>query len=272
MRRIDRRVLGKTIMVAACVACVASLVGVVVAWRLVGNLSHTTQASLVIVGDTLVTVDDTLALADTIIDDVDEGIETVGRSLSTISTTVDDGGATLDVFADVTSNLAPSLDRVDSGLGGLQSAVDVVDDFLRRLSETPFGPDYNAENGLASSVQAVRDDLRPIAEDLQDASGTLSGLAASSDDVIARLDELGQDLEGIDESLDESRELIERYRLSTAEAAALATSTREDLDRDVWLSRLLIVVLGVSVAVGQIAPFHIGRELARSPERPAAST
>jgi hypothetical protein len=268
IRRIDPRVLGKAVMVAAVVACVASLIGIVVAWRLVGNLSHTTESSLVIVGDTLETVDDTLALADSIIDGVDDGMETVGRSLSTISTTVDDGGATLDVFADVTSNVAPSLERVDSGLGGLQSAVDVVDDFLRQLSQAPFGPDYNVENGLASSVQAVRDDLRPIAEDLQEASGTLSGLAASSDDVIARLDELGQDLDGIDRSLDESRRLIERYRLSTAEAAALTTTTREDLDRDVWLSRLLIVVLGVAIAVGQIAPFHIGRELTRSPQRP----
>jgi hypothetical protein len=88
--------------------------------------------------------------------------------------------------------------------------------------------------------------------------------------VIARLDELGQDLDGIDRSLDESRRLIERYRLSTAEAAALTTTTQEDLDRDVWLSRLLIVVLGVAIAVGQIAPFHIGRELARSPQRPTA--
>ncbi|HEX6659147.1 MAG TPA: hypothetical protein VF065_13755, partial [Ilumatobacter sp.] len=108
MRRIDRRVLGRTIMVAAAVAYVASLIGVVVAWQLVGNLRRTTVSSLVIVGDTLVTVDDTLALADTIIDSVDDGIETVGRSLSTISTTVEDGGATLDVFADLTSNLAPS--------------------------------------------------------------------------------------------------------------------------------------------------------------------
>jgi methyl-accepting chemotaxis protein len=269
-RRIDRRVLGKAIMVAAGVACAASLIGVVVAWRLVGNLRHTTESSIVLVGDTLLTIDDTLELADSIIDTVDDGIRTVGRSLSTISTTVEDGGATLDVFAELTANLAPSLERVDSGLGGLQSAVDVVDDFLRQLSAAPFGPDYNVENGLASSVQAVRDDLRPIAEDLQDASGSLSRLAASSDDVIARLDELERDLDEIDRSLDESRVLIDRYRQGTADAVALTTTTREDLDRDVRLSRLLIVVLGVSIAVGQIAPFHIGRELARSPQRPAA--
>jgi hypothetical protein len=265
---LNRRSLGKAIMVAAVVACVTALIGVVVAWRLVGDLSDTTESSLVIVSDTLATVDDTLELADSIIDTVDDGIETVGNSLSTISSTVEDGGATLDVFANLTSNLGPSLERIDSGLGGLQSTVGVVDDFLRQLSEAPFGPDYNVETGLASSVQAVRDDLRPIVDDLEGASGPLSGLASSSDDVIARLDELAQDLENIARSLDESRLLIERYRRSTAEAAVLTTATQDNLDRDVWLSRLLIVVLGVAIAVGQIAPFHIGRELARSPERP----
>jgi methyl-accepting chemotaxis protein len=252
-------------MVAAVVAAVAALIGVVVAWRLVGDLSHTTQSSLVIVNDTLATVDDSLQLADSVIDTVDDGIETVGESLTTISSTVEDGGATLDTFADLTSNLSPSLERIDSGLGGLQSAVAVVDDFLRRLSDAPFGPNYNAENGLASSVQAVRDDLRPIADDLDAASGRLSGLAASSDDVLERLGELGQELDRIDRSLDESRLLIERYRQSAADAVALATTTQDDLDRDVWLSRLLIVVLGVAVAVGQLAPFHIGRELANTP-------
>ena len=262
---LNRRSLGRAIMVAAVVAGVTSLIGVVVAWQLVGDLSQTTRSSLVIVDDTLATVDDTLALANSVIDTVDDGIETVGESLTTISSTVENGGAALDTFADLTSNLAPSLERVDSGLSGLQSAVDVVDDVLRQLSQTPFGPEYNAENGLASSVQAVRDDLSPIADDLLDASSTLSTLASSSDDVIERLDELALDIQRIDGSLDESRLLIERYRRSTTNAVALTSSTKDDLDRDVWISRLLIVVLGVAVAVGQIAPFHIGRELARTP-------
>ena len=48
--------------------------------------------------------------------------------------------------------------------------------------------------------------------------------------------------------------LIERYRQSTSDASALAAGTRDDLDRDVWLSRVLIVVLGLAIAVGQIAP------------------
>ena len=136
---------------------------------------------------------------------------------------------------------------------------------LRELSAVPFGPEYDPQPASATSVQAVRDDLQPIADDLSNASGTLSDLSASSDDVTDRLDALAIDLDAVDRSLDESRVLIDRYRQSTSDASALAAGTRDDLDRDVWLSRVLIVVLGLAIAVGQIAPYRIGRELARTP-------
>ena len=261
---LTRRSLGRAIMVAAVVACVTCLVGIVVAWQLVGELAHTTRSSLVIVNDTLVTVDDTLDVADTIIESVDGGIGTVRDSLDTMSTTVDDGATTLRVFADLTDDLAPSLEQVDSGLGDLESAVDVVDGALRQLSDLPFGPDYDPATGLAASVQAVRDDLQPITDDLTTASSTLSELASSSDEVIDRLDALAVDLDAVDRSLDESRVLIDRYRQSTSDASTLAAGTSDDLDRDVWFSRVLIVVLGIAIAVGQIAPFRIGRELSRT--------
>ena len=265
---LNRRALGRAVMVAAVVACITCLVGIFVAWRLVGELAHTTSSSLVIVGDTLATVDDTLDVADSVIESVDGGIGTIQESFDTMSTTVDNGAATLTAFAELTANVAPNLERIDNGLGNLQSAVDVVDGALRELSAVPFGPDYDPATGLAASVQAVRDDLQPIADDLSNASGTLSDLAASSDDVTDRLDALAIDLDAVDRSLDESRVLIERYRQSTSDASALAAGTRDDLDRDVWLSRILIVVLGLAIAVGQIAPYRIGRELARTPVPP----
>ena len=48
----------------------------------------------------------------------------------------------------------------------------------------------------------------------------------------------------------------------------MAAGTLDDLDRDVWLSRVRIVILGIAIAVGQIAPYRIGRELARTPAPP----
>jgi hypothetical protein len=270
MRRavLNRRSIGRAVMIAAVVAAVTCLVGIVVAWQFVGDLAQTTRSSLVIVGDTLETVNDTLDVADTVIQSVDGGIETVQQSLTTISTAIDNGGATLDVVADLTTNLGPNLEQIDRGLGGLQSTVDVVDGVLQQLSDIPFGPDYDPDTGLAASVQAVREDLEPITEELANASGPLRELAASSDEALDRLDDLAADLDSIAVSLSESRELIERYRRTTADASALAAGTVDSLDRDVWLSRVLILILGVAIAVGQIAPFRIGRELARTPAPP----
>jgi methyl-accepting chemotaxis protein len=264
---LNRRSLGRAVMVAAIVAAITCLIGIIVAWQLVGDLGRTTKSSLVIAGDTLATVDDTLDVADSVIQSVHGGIGTVQDSLTTLTTAVDDGSSTLGVVSDLTADIAPSVERIASGLGGLETAAATVDGVLQQLSDLPFGPDYDPEAGLASQVQLIRDDLQPIADDLTNASGTLSDLAASSDAVIARLDELSADLDDIERSLAESGELIERYRRSTADALALATTTREDLDRDIWLSRILIVVLGLAIAVGQVAPFRIGRELARSGPR-----
>ena len=109
----------------------------------------------------------------------------------------------------------------------------------------------------------VRDDLRPIADDLRSSTTSLRDLSGSSDELVAQLAALDEDLTQLDTSLDQSTVLLETYRADTAEAIALAQDSLDDLDRDIALSRALAVVLALSIAVGQVAPFHIGRELAR---------
>ena len=52
----------------------------------------------------------------------------------------------------------------------------------------------------------------------------------------------------------------------------LAQESLDDLDRNILLSRVLIVILAVTIAIGQIAPFYIGRQLARTPGSALAAT
>jgi len=99
-----------------------------------------------------------------------------------------------------------------------------------------------------------------------------SELSASSDELTAQLAALDEDLIELDESLARSARLLESYRADAAEALVLAEESVEDLDRDVAVLRFLTVVLALAIAVGQIAPFHIGRQLARSDGDPATPT
>lgn len=262
---ITGRAAGRAVMVAAVVAAVAVLVGAVVAWQLVGTVRDGATETLAIIDDTIVTVSDTLAVAEDVIVTVDQSLGTLAASLGTLSQAVADGGATLSIVADLTESIPPNLDRVDGALGGLADAAGVVDDVLEGLDNIPLGPDFDADAGLGAAVEDVRADLAPIAEQLRGSTASLRDLSASSTELITRLEVLGEDLAQLDTDLSRSRELLDRYQQNAADARQLTVSSLDDLDRQVGWSRVLIVILAVAIAVGQIAPFRIGRELARGP-------
>jgi hypothetical protein len=260
----NRRRIGRAITVAAVVAAVTCVVGAVVAWRLLGDLRDRSTASLQLVESTLTNVDDSLTVAHDIATTVGGSLDTLRQSLATLSTGVGDGAEAIDAVAALTEDIPPALDRLDATLAGMRDAAGTIDDALAALDNLPIGPDFDADAGLGASVDGVRDDLRPIADDLRSSTTSLRDLSGSSDELVAQLAALDEDLTELDASLDQSTVLLDTYRVDTADAIALAQDSLDDLDRDIALSRVLAVVLALSIAVGQVAPFHIGRELARS--------
>ena len=262
----NRRRVGRAVTVAAVVAAITCVVGAVVAWQLLGDLRTRSAASLDLLDRTLTNVDETLAVAQDVTATVGDSLDTVRDSLATLSTGVGDGAAALESVADLTEDVPPALDRLDTTLVELRDAADVVDSALEALDELPIGPDFDADAGLAASVEGVRDDIRPIADDLAARRRSIRDLSGSSDDLVAQLSALDGDLTDLDESLDRSTELLESYRADASEAIALAEDSRDDLDRDIACPESLAVVLAGAIAVGQVAPFHIGRQLAATPD------
>ena len=262
----NRRRIGRAVTVAAVVAAITCVVGAVVAWQLLGDLRTRSAASLDLLDRTLTNVDETLAIAQDVTATVGESLDTVRDSLTTLSTGVDDGAAALESVADLTEDVPPALDRLDTTLVELRDAADVVDSALEALDGLPIGPDFDADAGLAASVEGVRSDIRPIADDLRGSTTSIRDLSGSSDDLVAQLSALDGDLTDLDQSLDRSTALLESYRADASEAIVLAEDSRDDLDRDIARSRFLAVVLAGAIAVGQVAPFHIGRQLAATPD------
>jgi hypothetical protein len=260
---LTRQRVGRAVMIAAVVAAVTCLIGAVVSWTFLGNLRHRSAASLELVERTLQNVDETLAVAQDVTAIVGGSIETLRSSLDSVEASVDDGGVTLDTVAALTQDLPSTLDGVDEALGRLGEAASVVDGAVAAIDSLPIGPDLD-DAGLGDAVEDVRADLRPIADDLRSAAGSLSTLSGRSEELVGQLDDLQSDLGELDRSLNASARLLDQYRIDTAEAQALARESLADLDRDVLILRLLGLVLALSIAIGQVAPFHIGRELARS--------
>jgi hypothetical protein len=256
-----RRRIGRAVVVASIVAAITCLIGAVVAWQLLGDLRTRSAASLDLVERTLTNVDESLAIAQDVTVTVGDSLDTLRASLGTLSTGVGDGATALDSVADLTEDIPPALDRLDTTLVELRDAADVVDGALEALDELPIGPDFDSDAGMAASVDGVRDDLRPIAEDLRGSTASIRDLSGSSDELVDQLAELDGDLVELDESLARSSLLLASYREDASDAVALAQDSRDDLDRDIAMSRALAVILALSIAVGQVAPFYIGRQL-----------
>jgi hypothetical protein len=264
---LSRRRIGRAVMVAAVVAAVICVMGAVLAWQLLGDLRNRSSASLRLVQSTLTNADASLVVAHDVATTVGGSLDTLRASLATLSADVHAGAAAIDSFAALTKDVPPALDRLDTTLAGLHDAAGTVDNALGALATLPFGPHFDANAGLAASVAGVRDDIRPIADDLRNSTTSLRDLSDSSDDLITELAALDDDLTQLDRSLSRSTELLDTYRSDTADATALAEHSLHDLDRDITLSRALAVTLALAIAVGQVAPFHIGRQLARDPDQ-----
>ena len=61
--------------------------------------------------------------------------------------------------------------------------------------------------------------------------------------------------------LDDTGSLVEQYRASVADARVLAGDTKNDLDLSVGLMRVLLVVGGITLLLGQVVPLWLGRSL-----------
>jgi peptidoglycan hydrolase CwlO-like protein len=260
-RMLTRRNAGRTMIVVACVGLITSITGVVVGWRLLGQLETNVDESLALTGEALVSLDASLDVADSVIASVAQGLTTVEATLTTVDTTFHDGTTVLDDVATTTEQLPPSFARLDQALANAQDAAGVIDDALNQLDRLPLGINLRSDAAIAPSIQQVRNELGPLARNLDAATDDLRQLSTSSTDVSKQIGELRADVQQVNQQLARSSGLIDSYRQTATEAQDLARRSRSDLGDDITLSQVLLVVLGVAVAVGQIVPFWVGREL-----------
>jgi hypothetical protein len=260
-RLMTRRNAGRTMIVVACVGLIASITGVVVGWRLLGQLETNVDESLALTGDALVSLDASLDVADSVIASVAQGLTTVEQTLTAVDTSFHDGTSVLDDVATTTEQLPPSFARLDQALANAQEAAVVIDDAVAQLDRLPIGVNIRSDAAIAPSIQQVRTELGPLAQNVDAATDDLRRLSASSTDVSEHVSQLRSNVADVNRQLTRSSNLIDAYRDTAHEAQDLARRSRSDLGGDITLSRVLLVILGLAVAVGQIVPFWVGREL-----------
>ena len=262
---LSRRSAGTIMVVIAYVGVVSALVGAVVGWQFLGELSDANKQGLELAEESLTAADASLVVADDIIEAVDDSL---GALSSTITTVGDGIGATTAVAgstAELAAALPDTLDRIDSGLASIESIAGTVDDTLSQLSQIPLAPDYDPDVTLSDAIGNLRGDIAPLAEDVRAVSDDLGTFASSGDGLETQLADLAASVTEVQVAVGGTTDVIAQARASTDAALELAQTTLSDIGTQLALTRLLLVIVAVAVAVGQIVPYWVGRELRAAP-------
>lgn len=247
----------------AAVGVAVALASILVGWRFLGRVNDSTGDSLDVTVDTLDSIGESITVVDEVLDASAGAVETTGSTLHAVVSSFDESAGVIDSIQDLIDTVGPSLDLAADNLRAVEGVANGIDSLLEDLDDLPFAPSYDSDDGLGSTVGRLADDLDALPDEFATTSEELDGFATSLDELSAEIERLSGDVDDVTAELDDRDRLIRRYRTNIADARALAVDTRDGLDDDIGLLRLLLVIGGINFGVGQIVPFWVGRNLVR---------
>jgi len=261
-RRLSRRTIGKSMIAIGVVGIIVGASAVIVGQSLVRQVEHSVDDSLVLTNRALAAVTDSIHVTDTIVTTIRSGVTSVGETLASLQGSVDQTSTAIaDTGTFLGGSLPDSLDAVSAVLPTIQSVASSVDDALRTLSKAPFGPDYNPAKPFDEAIAQLSAALGPLPGQLRSLSSDFTGLNGSSATISDELAKLSNDVAGLGTQLADVSTLVQRYATTAADATVLAAQSRKDLKSSANTTRVLLILLGLVFALGQIVPIWLGTVL-----------
>ncbi|HUS44401.1 MAG TPA: hypothetical protein VMY16_17180 [Ilumatobacteraceae bacterium] len=235
--------------------------GMIVGWIFVGQLATASDDTLEVTLQSLDAIDDTIDLADEVLGSSTDAVAALAGSLSAVSGSFDAGTQAIEDIAGLATTIGPSLEDAGRTVRRLENIGDDIDSVLDALSNLPLAPDYDPDAGLGDTFGQLADTLETLPGQLESTATSLTDFTGSADELQQQLDDLAAAVGSISDDLADTDALVEQYRASVADARTLALSANDDLDTGVVLMRILLVIGGVTLLVGQIVPLWLGRSL-----------
>ncbi len=256
-----RRAVGHTMVGVAAVGVVVALAGSVIAWQVVGSLDDSSRQTLDVTIETIDSIEASLDLAASVITSTTQSVEAAATSLDTLDESFDSATGVIGEIDDLTEVVGPALADAGTTLRQLEGVGAGIDDILGDLSSIPFGPDYEPDRGLGDTIGDLATEIEALPGEFEQTSDDLDDFEADLSDLQAEVSALATAVGEVSDQLDGSDDVIAAYRTNLADARSVAVTTRDDLGSDVGLMRLILLIGGINLAIGQIVPFWLGRSL-----------
>lgn len=261
--RIDRRTAGRLLLGIGLLGVVASLVTTVVGLRFLGHLDAALEGTVGVASDAVDALGSTVELARETVGGISEILEETAATTRELSGALADTEEVLVATADLSEQqVAGSLEAVEETLPAVIQVAAVIDRTLSALSAVPFGPEYDPEETFDDSLRTVQSELEGLPEALREQAALIREGAGELGTARTQTAAIADDLDGLRTTLTASSELLDQYAVTATDARQLVTD-EADLGRQLALARGLVIVLGLTLAAGQLLPLGTGWLLLR---------
>lgn len=265
LRRMDAALVGRVLVGVGVVGVVLSLVAIVVGLRLLSGFDAALADSIALTADALDAVDASVEVTEGAVESLTDALGRTEATTRQLAVGIGDAVGVLDSSADLTEDeIAGSLEAVEGTLPALIDVAAVIDRTLSALSTVPFGPDYDPDQRFDDSLRAVQRELDGLPEALREQADLVREASGSLSRVQRGTVSIADDIGRLEVSLREAGALLEEYS-STARSARQVVERREqDLEGELRLARMLVVALGLTMTVANVAPLAVGWLLLRA--------
>lgn len=262
----SRLAAGRLLVGIGLLGLFASLAGIVIGRGLVTQTDLALERSLALTADTLEALQSSIVVAEETMALVEGGLAQAEATTRDLVTTVEDGSEIMTSTADLTEGrLADGLESVEESLPALVEVASVIDVTLSALSSIPFGPSYSPDEPFDESVREIQRSIAGVPDDLRAQAAMIREAGVNLGEVGEGTAAISEDLAAIRLGLTGAVDVLSTYTATATDAADLIAETRAGLGRQATMARLLVTLLGLTVAAGQIVPLGLGWTLLRPP-------
>jgi hypothetical protein len=271
MQRPDHGIprLGRLMRTVAIIGVALGVIAMAIGLWLLQDLDSVLGRSLALTGESLTTVDSSLRAATDSVAVVNDGLDDAERTSRGLEDSLEEGADLLRRTARLTRNdVARSLESLERSMPALIDVGATIDRTLRAVDQLPVGTSYDPDEPFDESLQALRDDLDGLPDDLRKQADAIDAAGRNLRSVGRQSVEVADSIGAVRTTLTEAEQVLGEHRSNATRARDLLEQTRSDLDRRLWVLRGLVIALGLVYCAGQVLAIRLGARLAQTFTQP----
>ena len=257
-----QRRFGTFLIAAGVFGIIVSIVAAVGAIAFLALFEDDVDASSEVTEDAISAAQDSVVILRSVVDTLDGQTGGIAVALRDTADVVEQSRDVVDGSVTLTTEDVPEiLDSLDEFVPTFENAAASVDSALSRLSDLPFGPDYEPDVTLEEAVAGFGPALADLSSTLRSSGAELAEANESLANSPDQLRDAAAAIEELDADLDRTTTLVDDYERTLDEAELVATDALDRVEGGADWAVPLVMALAVAFALTQAVPIWLGRRL-----------